>query len=445
MIKTLFNDHRETILNVFWRGLQLAVKDGVSFIIFILAAKFLNPYEFGVYNYVLAVIFFLILFGDFGISVAASKYVAEYQATDPEKLKYVLFNSGLVILVLTILVTAATLLLGPGFLQEKYLYVLYILPIIFLAPMTSLYDGIYRGLRKFQQLALLSTGVSLISLGFIYYLIRKYGLIGALLSQNLFYLFLFLILAFCYRDFLFKLNREILKSVGFYALVIGIIHVSAFLYTRVDILVLGSFDLIVEIGYYEIVNKVLMLMQLPFLVYAQVQAPDIVASYCREGSPIILRKTDFIHQICNGRLFTAGCPARLGDALGLALFSDGVLSTRCDQDSIHLPFYIHLSECIEPGRQHVYHLHRSCADQHDQHHRLRNSEPDSGYPSRPPLRIYGNCLCQTPRRNPGECFPDHPLPDCSEEQGAGWELIRHPPPGRFICGAHSAGLEKRST
>lgn len=290
MIKTIFNDHRETIVNIFWRSLQLVVKDGVSFVIFILAAKLLSPYEFGVYNYVLAVIFFLILFGDFGISVAASKYVAEYQATNPEKLKYVLFNSGLVILALTLLVSAGTLLLGPYFLKDKYLYVLYILPMIFLAPMTSLYDGIYRGLRKFKQLALLSTGVSLISLGFIYFLIRKYGLTGALISQNLFYLSLFLTLAFCYRDFLFKLKREILRSVGFYALIIGIIHVSAFLYTRVDILVLGYFDLIVEIGYYEIVNKVLMLLQLPFLVYAQVQAPNMVASYYREGSPAILLK-----------------------------------------------------------------------------------------------------------------------------------------------------------
>jgi len=290
MIKTFFNTHRETILNVFWRGLQLTVKDGVSFVIFILAAKFLNPYEFGVYNYILAVIFFLILFGDFGISVATSKYVAEYYITDPEKLKYVLFNSGVIILVLTITVTAGTLLLGPRFLQDKYLYLLYITPMIFLAPMTSLYDGIYRGLKKFRQLALLSTGVSVISLGFIYFVIRQYGLTGALLSQNLFYIFLFMTLAIGYRDISFKMNLEILKSIGFYALIIGIIHVSAFLYTRVDILVLGSFGLIVEIGYYEIVNKVLMLMQLPFLVYAQVQAPDMVALYCREGSPVILRK-----------------------------------------------------------------------------------------------------------------------------------------------------------
>ena len=290
MIKALIDEHRETILNVFWRGLQLAVKDGVTFVIFILAAKFLNPYDFGVYNYVLAVIFFLILFGDFGISLAASKYVAEYQITNPEKLKYVLFNAGLVILALTVLMTAATILLGPRLLQDKYRYVLYIMPVVFLAPMTSLYDGIYRGLKKFQQLAALSTGVSLISLGFVYVLIRQYGLTGALLAQNLFYLLLFLALAFGYRGFLFKLNREILKSISYYALIIGIMHVSAFLYYRVDILVLGYFDLVVEIGYYEIAYKVLMLIQLPFLVFAQVQAPNMVEHFCRGGSTVILQK-----------------------------------------------------------------------------------------------------------------------------------------------------------
>ena len=192
MIRSLFRNHRETIVNLFWRGLQLTVKDGVSFVIFLIAAKLLDPFEFGIYNYLLAVVFFLILFGDFGISVAASKYVAEYHAIDPTKVKYVLFNAGLVILAMTILATAATLLGGPCYLQEKYRSALFVLPVVFLAPITSLYDGIYRGLKRFRQLALLSTGVSVTSLGFIYALIREYGLTGALISQNLFYLFLFL-------------------------------------------------------------------------------------------------------------------------------------------------------------------------------------------------------------------------------------------------------------
>src|SRR3989344_2031084 len=152
IIKIKYHQHKETINNFIWRSLQVFGKQGIIFLIFILCAKLLIPYDFGIYNYVLAIIFFLIIFGDFGISTATSKYVAEYNLTDKEKLKGVLFNSGIVILGLTIIITVLTLIIGPFYLKDKYLYVLYLLPLVFLAPMTSLYDGIYRGLKKFKQL-----------------------------------------------------------------------------------------------------------------------------------------------------------------------------------------------------------------------------------------------------------------------------------------------------
>jgi hypothetical protein len=72
---------------------------------------------FGIYNYALAIIFFLIMFGDFGISTATSKYVAEYNATNKNKLKAVLFNSGIIILGLTIIITILTLIIGPSYLK----------------------------------------------------------------------------------------------------------------------------------------------------------------------------------------------------------------------------------------------------------------------------------------------------------------------------------------
>ena len=100
---------------------------------FILCAKLLTPYDFGIYNYVLAIVFFLIIFGDFGISTATSKYVAEYNVTDKNKLKAVLFNSGIIILILTVIITILTLIIGPWYLKDKYVYVLYLLPLIFLA------------------------------------------------------------------------------------------------------------------------------------------------------------------------------------------------------------------------------------------------------------------------------------------------------------------------
>jgi len=155
MLNKHYNTHKETIHNFIWRSLQVFGKQGITFLIFILCAKLLSPYEFGIYNYVLAIIFFLIIFGDFGISTATSKYVAEYNVTDKKKLKSVLFNSGIIILGLTLLITLITITIGPWYLKEKYVYVLYLLPLIFLAPMTSLYDGIYRGLKRFKSLAII--------------------------------------------------------------------------------------------------------------------------------------------------------------------------------------------------------------------------------------------------------------------------------------------------
>ena len=119
MFRKLYYLNKETINDFIWRSLQISGKGGITFLIFILCAKLLTPYYFGIYNYALAIIFFLILFGDFGISTATSKYVAEYNITDKNKLKLVLFNSGLIIIALTIIITIITLIIGPWYLKDK--------------------------------------------------------------------------------------------------------------------------------------------------------------------------------------------------------------------------------------------------------------------------------------------------------------------------------------
>ena len=84
-MKNKYLAHKETIHNFIWRSLQIFGKQGITFLIFILCAKLLTPYDFGLYNYALAIIFFFIIFGDFGISAATSKYVAEYNAINKDK------------------------------------------------------------------------------------------------------------------------------------------------------------------------------------------------------------------------------------------------------------------------------------------------------------------------------------------------------------------------
>lgn len=275
MIRRTYHTYRETIHNFIWRCLQLVGKQGIITLIFILCARLLTPYDFGIYNYALAIIFFLITFGDFGISAATSKYVAEYNGSNKNKLKAVPFNSGIIILGLTLIISILTILIGPWYLKDKYTYVLWLLPLIFIAPMTSLYDGIYRGLKKFKLLAIISLIVGTFSLSFVYILIKNYGLTGALIAQDLFYLILFLSLGFGYREFHFKWNRDVIREVGRYSMVVGFSNAGYFLYTTMNSIILGKFGYIAEVGYYELINKVFLFITLPFSIIGQVIAPDI--------------------------------------------------------------------------------------------------------------------------------------------------------------------------
>ena len=283
-------EHKETIHNFIWRSLQVFGKQGITFLIFILCAKLLSPYEFGIYNYALAIIFFLIIFGDFGISTATSKYVAEYNVTDKNKLKSVLFNSGIVILVLTLIITLLTILICPLYLKDKYIYVLYLLPLIFLAPMTSLYDGIYRGLKRFKQLAVISLIIGIISIPMVYFLIKSYGLIGALISQSIFYFVLLIGLGLGYMEFSFKLNKSVMKEIGKYSSILGVENLGMLLQTRIDVLVLGAFGYFLEISYYEVSNKIFLVMSIPFLIFSQIIAPNIVVDFSKSDNKLIKEK-----------------------------------------------------------------------------------------------------------------------------------------------------------
>lgn len=282
LIKNNYLKHQETIKNIFWRSLQIFGNQGITFLIFILCARLLNPYDFGIYSYILAVISLLAMFSDFGISTATSKYVAEYSAIDKNKLRAVLFNSLIIILSLGSIITLLTVFFGRYFLKEKYGLVLYALPLLFLTPIVSLYDGIFRGLKKFKELAIISMSVGLPSTIFVYFLVKNFGLIGALISQSLFYFILALCLFFVYKNLYFQFDKKLIKTITKYSLLIGISTIGYFLYTKADILILGHFGYVKEIGYYELINKFFAILILPFTILAQTIAPNITVYYAKK-------------------------------------------------------------------------------------------------------------------------------------------------------------------
>ena len=149
-----FKNNEEFSKNFIWRILQTVGKEGVSLTIFLVATYFISKQDMGIYNYVFASLGLLVIFADFGISTATSKYVAQYNTIDKGKLKKVLFNTSIVVLAISTIISVLIFLFGEVWFGEYYKYVIYTLPIVFFSPLASLYDGIYRGLKKFKRLRL---------------------------------------------------------------------------------------------------------------------------------------------------------------------------------------------------------------------------------------------------------------------------------------------------
>lgn len=270
----LYYKHRETIHNFFWRSLQIFSKQGVGFLIFFIAAKLLRPEDFGLLNYLRAVVAFLIIFCDFGLSQAISKFAAEYETLKSEKLNRLLFSVSTLIVAIAAAISIVIIFIGGRIFKENYRYIVLFLPYLFLMPLTSVIDGLYRGRKQFKKLALISLIVGVFSIFISFVLIDRFYLVGAILAQNTMYLLLVLSLYAFQRKFRFEFDKSALADVLRYALVLGIGLLAYFLYTKVDILILKQFGFLVEIGYYGIINNIFMMLFIPFGILGQVIAPN---------------------------------------------------------------------------------------------------------------------------------------------------------------------------
>jgi O-antigen/teichoic acid export membrane protein len=181
----------------------------------------------------------------------------------------------LIIAFFSILVSILIILFGKNFFGNNFIYIIYSLPLLLFFPLTSVLDGYYRGLNNFKKLSLIYLISSLFLVVVAFFITKKFGLLGAILSQNIYYIILSVILFASIKKIKISLNREIIKEISRYAVLSGIISVSYFLYSRFDILILEKFNLVKEIGYYEMINKVILLATLPFLILANVVAPVI--------------------------------------------------------------------------------------------------------------------------------------------------------------------------
>lgn len=310
MLNKLYNKHKQTGQHFLWRTLQIISKQGTSCLIFFIAVKYLSFEKLGILAYLTAVVGFLTILCDFGFSAAVSRFVAEYEVKKSEKLSKTMFSISLIVVGISAFISILVVLLGRWVFDENYRYILYLLPCLFLMPLTGILDGIYRGTKQFKKLALISSAVGIVSLAISFFLVSRFYLLGAILSQSVLYLLMAGALFASQRNFKIGFDKTIVAEVGKYAFVLGITSVAYFLYSRVDILILKQFDYVEEIGYFEIINKVFQILLIPFAILGQVIAPNTVKYATTNNFAEIKRKLNKYIALC----------LTIGVALGASLY-----------------------------------------------------------------------------------------------------------------------------
>lgn len=276
-----YQNYGEISKSFIWRLIQIVSKQGTTALMFFIATFFLSKSQMGVYNYISSAVLLLVIFSDFGISTSTSRYIALYNVKDKDSVKRVFFNSFLMIFIISFVVITLALLLRETFFKEYSQYIPYALPMVFITPMTSLLDGMYRGLKRFKTLSIVSLLNSLVGIILSYVFVSSWGLEGAILAQVGYFSIYTITLLVLHTEYEFKIEKKILRDIGRYAISFGIATLGFYFFSKVNILILGNYNLFEEIAVYELLNKIYTIFLIPFTVLGQVIAPNIVEIHAK--------------------------------------------------------------------------------------------------------------------------------------------------------------------
>jgi len=279
-----FGLKRYIVKNFFWRGLQTFGKQGLFFIVFTIGARLLPQQNFGIYNYVMASVMLLTLFCDFGISKATSRHIAMSRELKIDSYEETVFNMSLLSLLVGFLVLIFLVFFGKIFFGSNYVYILYASPLIFLVSFASIQEGLFMGLEKFKKLSIIILVSGVLNILTSYVLIKKFGISGAILGQVLFYITESALLMIFHGRIAFKFKKRIIYTIGKYSLIIGISGLGYFLFSRIDIVILGHFGFIKQIANYEIINKLFAILITPATIISSVVGPRIALLFAKKES-----------------------------------------------------------------------------------------------------------------------------------------------------------------
>ena len=287
-MKKLYNKHKETINNFFWRWLNILWKQWAMLFIFFLSSKLLSLYDFWIYNYIFSILTIIIIFADFWISKATSKYVTEYKINKEKELWILIFNSLFLIILIVFILIPIFYLIWKIFFNDYLIYFPYLSILIFLLSSNSLLEWVFLWLKKFKKLSIINLVSWIISIFISYFLILHYGIIWTILSQILFNSLLFIwFLIFLPLRIEKKINKKVLIHVMKYGYIIWIWWIALYLYTTIDNIFLWYFWYMKEISYIELINKILWLWYIIINIFATIRAPYNIEMYTKNKKKVL--------------------------------------------------------------------------------------------------------------------------------------------------------------
>ncbi len=282
----------DIIRNSFWRNLHIFSKMLFLFAVFYVASFYLEPVEFGELNYLSTLLVLIAFFADFGLSTAVSKFALEY--SDRQETTGDLFATSILantLIALGVAFAAFFYFVNRGQAMSVALFIgLYV---IFYS-ISGILDGYYRAKAKFRPTSLIFIAMFFIFIPLSIVVIPVYRIKGVFIVYDLYYAISSFVLLFAFGWEKGKLSATIAKTVAKYSLIVGLTSVFYYLFTRIDVLFLKHFGYILEIGYFEIVNKFYSLILVVFTSIGFVIATRSVSHYSRtikrDFSKIFLRE-----------------------------------------------------------------------------------------------------------------------------------------------------------
>lgn len=254
--------------NSFWLLLSQALSRFFKLILVLVSARILGPNGFGTFNYILSIATLFFLFADWGVNTLI---IRDYQQVE-EKERYI--KAAFMFRIITVSLCLIAALIGL-FVFESNVFRLNFIVLslyLFVSNIKEIFVAFLRAIQKMEKefLIVFAEGFFVMAFSIFLILINRNVislsagyLIGVLLSFTT----ALLVVKNFKANFKPKFDKELLKKLLINGFPIALFGLLNFIFFSTDQIILGKMRGVEEVGYYSLITKgILLINVIPFLI-----------------------------------------------------------------------------------------------------------------------------------------------------------------------------------